>query len=434
MPREARRLTILALDGLRRKAVSDPGFSAYVADAGQPGLYAWARRGRVRFVFAYRPPAGGPRRRLKIDEYGAITLQQAREIAEDWRGMVAAGRDPQFEKRERVRRATTLDQVTQLYLEDLRERAESGARRGKRSGYASAKNRLERHILPKLGALRIRDVTADQVRRLHRALKETPVEANRTLTALSAVFGFADRAELVPARFNPCRHVERFAEKGERRALSLDELQTLGRAITEAEEAGSAHPSALLAIRLLALTGFRRAELLGHTMKDRRGDREGLRWGDVDLNAGLIRLTDSKTGAQTRVIGQAAIQLLEAARPETVEELDPICPGTRPGRPFIGIDKVRVKIYKAAGLGGLPGVDLHSLRHTYASVGAHVHNGRYAAFVSALLGHGYTRKAITERYIHANPEALRPAADAIAEAIATTLGLSGTGRLLAFRA
>ena len=32
-------------------------------------------------------------------------------------------------------------------------------------------------------------------------------------------------------------------------------------------------------------------------MKDRRGDREGLRWGDVDLNAGLVRLSDSKTGA-----------------------------------------------------------------------------------------------------------------------------------------
>ena len=187
MARHARRLTISALDALRRKAESDRAFKAYVADAGQPGLYAWARRGRVRFVFAYRPPGGGARRRLKIDEYGAITLQQAREIAEDWRGMVAAGRDPQLEKRERVRRATTLDQVTQLYLEDLRERAESGAKRGKRSGYASAKNRLERHVLPKLGAVRVRDVTAEQVRRLHRALKETPVEANRTLT------GHADR-------------------------------------------------------------------------------------------------------------------------------------------------------------------------------------------------------------------------------------------------
>jgi hypothetical protein len=53
MARHARRLTISALEDLRRKAESDPSFKSYVADAGQPGLYAWARRGRVRFVFAY---------------------------------------------------------------------------------------------------------------------------------------------------------------------------------------------------------------------------------------------------------------------------------------------------------------------------------------------------------------------------------------------
>ena len=54
MAREARKLTKTALDALRKQAQADGKFSAYVADAGQPGLYAWARRGRVRFVFAYR--------------------------------------------------------------------------------------------------------------------------------------------------------------------------------------------------------------------------------------------------------------------------------------------------------------------------------------------------------------------------------------------
>ena len=433
MAREARKLTKSALDRLKAKARADRSFTAYIADAGQPGLYAWARRGRVRFIFAYRPPGGGRRRRLKIDDFGAITLDRARRIAEKWRGLVAEGRDPHFEIREEARKATTLGQAIQLYLDDLRERAESGAKRGKRSGYASAKNRLERHVLPKLGSVRLRAVTADQVKRLHRGMKDTPVEANRTLTALSAVFGYADRADLAPSGFNPTRHVVRFEEKGERRALSAEELQALGEALLEAEEAGSAHPSALLAIRLLALTGFRRAELLGHTMKDRRGDREGLRWGDLDLEAGLVRLEDSKTGAQTRVIGEAAIRLLGSAKPNGAADRDQVCPGTRPGQPFIGIDKVRAKVYGAAGLAGLPGVDLHSLRHTFASAGAHVQNGRFAAFVGPLLGHGYTRKAITERYIHANPVALRPAADAIAGTIATSLGLSEPARLLAFK-
>jgi hypothetical protein len=61
-----------------------------------------------------------------------------------------------------------------------------------------------------------------------------------------------------------------------------------------------------------------------------------------------------------------------------------------------------------------------------------VQNGRYAAFVGPLLGHGYQRRSITERYIHSNPEALRPAADAIADAIAKSLGLSESARILAF--
>jgi len=50
-------------------------------------------------------------------------------------------------------------------------------------------------------------------------------------------------------------------------------------------------------------------------------------------------------------------------------------------------------------------------------MGAHVHNGRYAAFVAPLLGHGYQKRYITERYIHQNPEALRPAAGAIGLAL-----------------
>jgi len=77
MPRQAKKLTKSTLDSLRKKAQEDPKFTSYVADAGQPGLYAWARRGKVDLVFAYRPPAGGRRNRIKIDRYGAITLDKA---------------------------------------------------------------------------------------------------------------------------------------------------------------------------------------------------------------------------------------------------------------------------------------------------------------------------------------------------------------------
>lgn len=442
MPRTAEKLTQKKLNALQKQAAEDPKFSSYASDAGQPGLIVQARRGRVRFLFEYRPPSGGSRRRMQIDDYGAITLEQARAIAQERRGLVASGVDPQDIKEAEERAAVTVGQAVERYLEDLKERAETGARRGKRSGYVSARRRLERHVLPKAGEVRIRDVTAEQVRQIHREMKKTPVEANRTLTALSAVFGWADRAELVPPGTNPVRYVERYAEKGERRALTSEELAALGEALLEAEETGGVVLSedgkdkrrkvpsvAVLAIRLMALTGFRRSELLGHMSKGRRGGNEGLRWKDVDLDRGLVTLEDTKTGKQTRVLGEAAVELLREARPEGASGSDCVCPGRVPGQPFIGIDRPRRKLWEAA---ELEGTDLHSLRHTYASIGAHLDSGRYAGHVGPLLGHGYQSRAITERYITSNPEALRPAADAIAGEVARILGLREPAEVLEF--
>ena len=174
---------------------------------------------------------------------------------------------------------------------------------------------------------------------------------------------------LVPAHFNPCRHVERFEENGERRALTDEELKALGEAMSEAEETGSVpamkdgkkverngelvragvNPTALLALRLIALTGMRRSELLGHENKARRGDREGLRWGDVDLEAGTLRLRETKTGQQTRVVGEAVVSLLKAAKPDGATDDDPVCPGKDPSQPFIGVDRPRVRLFEAAG-------------------------------------------------------------------------------------
>ena len=129
------------------------------------------------------------------------------------------------------------------------------------------------------------------------------------------------------------------------------------------------------------------------------GKREGLRWGDVNLKTGEVRLEDTKTGRQVRVIGRAAIELLEAAKPAKVKDEDPICPGADPASPLVGIDKARRRLFEAA---KLEGVDLHSLRHTFASTGAHCQSGRFAALVSPLLGHGYTKRGITDRYITGN--------------------------------
>jgi hypothetical protein len=122
-----------------------------VVDAGQPGLYLQARRRRVRFVFEYLPPAGGRRRRMQIDDYGAITPEAARSAPLEHRMQVAHGIDPQDVREEKRRLGMTVADLAAGNLDDLAQRARTRARRGKPGGYDTAKRLLELHVLPALG-------------------------------------------------------------------------------------------------------------------------------------------------------------------------------------------------------------------------------------------------------------------------------------------
>jgi integrase len=432
MPKEAKKLTKKRVEELSALAREDHIFSRYEADIAQPGLHVWARSGRAKYVFTYRPPGGGPRKRDPIDYVEAISLAAARSIAQDRRELVAAGRDPQEERRQKSLGALSLHEAARAYLEDLQERAIDPASRGSRSGYQSQKRLLEKHVLPALGTRSVRSITVDDVTRMHRSMRQTPGAANRTKTALSAVFSYANKRMGLEVA-NPCLPVDRFKEEGKRHPLDDAQLQALGAALRSGEETGTVASVAVLAIQLFALTGYRRAELLGHESKARRGPMEGLRWGDVDLNRGLVRIRDSKAGeTQTRVVGQAVVDLLHTAKPPDATAEDCVVPSARrPGQPFTGIDKPRAWLYAAA---GIEDRDLHSLRHSFISIGAHLRLGRYENQVGTLAGHGRTSGAssITRRYIHDDLERLRPAADAISAEIARLLGLARPGDVLAF--
>lgn len=435
MPRKADPLTITELKRMRSKAAKDPAYSEIRADGKCAGLNAQCRRGRVEFKYRYKSPATGQRRTVTLGVFGDITLDYAREEAGKLRRQVAQEVDPHELKAEEERAALTVKQGVELYLADLKERAETGAgKRGKWSGYGAMKGLLEKKVVPRLGTKRAVDVTSDDVRRWHRGIK-AKVAANRALTAFSAVYGLLDRRELVPPGTNPCRYVERNRENGARRPLTAAELEALGEALARAESEGEGHPSALLAIRFLALTGMRPVELLGHGSKPRRNGREGLRWEDVDLDRQLVYLADSKAGGrQTRVIGAAAVDILRSAKPADAEPEHCVFPGAmRPDKPLVGLGKIRAKLWKAAKLKATPEgrCDAYSLRHTFATIAARLQNGRFAGVTSDLLGHGAgVARSITQRYVGQDPEALVPAADAVAGEIARLLGLTEPAKVL----
>ena len=126
---------------------------------------------------------------------------------------------------------------------------------------------------------------------LHGRTSETPNQANRVVRTLSQLYRHAEEWGLLPAGHNPCRGVMKYPERRRERFFTGSEFERLGRVLKDAEDAGWMSSVSVTAIRLLMLTGCRKNEILR------------LRWEEVDIQKGELRISDSKTGA--RSIGPA---------------------------------------------------------------------------------------------------------------------------------
>lgn len=160
-------------------------------------------------------------------------------------------------------------------------------------------------------------------------------------------------------------------------------------------------------IRLLLLTGLRRNEGLS------------LPWGWVDTGARCIRFGDSKSGAQLRAIGAAAIALLKSL--PRADNAPFVFPADRGDGHFVGLPRVLARMCARAGLAG---VTVHVLRHSFAAAAAEM--GFSELTIAGLLGHSVP--GVTARYAHVPDRALVAAADQVSARIATALaGQTGAG-------
>ena len=161
---------------------------------------------------------------------------------------------------------------------------------------------LSKHIVPALGELLVGEVERKHIMAFQYGLRDMPTVANRGVDILVKMFNLAESWGWRPSGRNPCRFVRRYkVEKHYERFLTPEELYRLGRALdaAPAERLVSTHAAA--AIRLLVLTGCRRNEILG------------LRWEDLDFEAGEMRLEDSKTGARVVPLPPPAAKVLRAS-------------------------------------------------------------------------------------------------------------------------
>jgi integrase len=341
--------------------------------------------GRRAFVLMYRRKSDGKQRRMTIGAFGTWNTTQAREEAKRLKRVVDGGGDPVGEQ-ENTRAAPSMAVLAERFITDYLPRKRPSTQRVYRQ-------QITADILPAFGPIKVAVVSHTDIDTFHRRLStRAPTHANRTLAVLSKMLSLA--AKWGMRADNPCRGVERNAEAKRIRYLSGAELARLSAALAELPDQAAAN-----AVRLLLLTGARRGELLA------------AKWADIDLDAGVW----NKPGATTKTkilhsvpLSQPACRLLAEMREHATG--DWLFPALLGNGHRSHINAAWEALRTAA---DLPGVRLHDLRHTYATILAS--SGLSLPVIGKLLGH--TTPIMTQRYAHLTDDPLRQATERVGAVI-----------------
>jgi integrase len=394
-----------------------PRLTKRIVDALAPSpagaVYAWDDQlsgfgvkvlpsGSRRYIVKYRIGSGGrqaPQRWLTLGTHGAITCDQARDMAQQALAAVARGEDPQGDRLAGRQAPTVADLWARYEGEQLPLKKASTAKDDRR--------RWREIVEPQLGRMPVTAVSRADIDRLHKRLRETRYNANRVLSLLLRLFNVAEAWGWRAQGTNPCHHVERFKEESRERYLNADELVRLGTALDELISEESLWPEAAAAIRLLLLTGARLNEILT------------ARWEWVDADRRTIELPDSKTGKKTIFLSTAAVQVLNELKRQRRDPESPfLLPGRSKGKPLNNLAKSWRRVCERA---QIRGARLHDLRHTAASVA--VARGGSLPIIGRLLGH--RNPQTTQRYAHVDVDPALAIADEIGDAIGGALGIDG---------
>ena len=368
-----------------------------IVDAAKPDvkdIYIWdtdlkgfglkvTPKGRKVYITQYR--IGKRSRRITIAVHGTLTTEEARQSAKVSLGQVSSGIDPAHE-RDIAKTGHNIENLFKLFEDsylNIRVKPETAK---------DYRRVFEHYIFPRFKHVTVRDITKQDMLRLHHDMRMTPYRANRTRAKMSKFFNWCEEHGYRDDHTNPTRHVKKYKEEARHRYLSSEEQKRLGDALNQAEAEGIASSYAVDAIRLLSLTGARLREITH------------LKWDYVNFEKGTLDLPDSKTGRKTIYLNAAAKDILakivrQANNPYV------IC-GLVEGGPLINLQKPWSRIRKLA---ELEDVRMHDLRHTFASVAAM--GGMSLPMIGALLGH--SQPQTTARYAHLAADPLREAVEKI---------------------
>jgi len=308
--------------------------------------------------------------------FGVLTVDEARIIANQYKALIAQGRDPKQEREEFKNRIIFTDFVSEHYLPH--------ARIYKRSVNAD-ESKLKLYLMPKFGQDPLADITTQAIQGYHNHLRVTlsPATANRHLSLLHRIFSLA--IQWGYCEKNLASGINKFQENNQhQRFLNNDEIRRL---FDAADVDDNVYAAAY--IKILLLTGVRRSEVLG------------MKWEHLQLSGSkqLWYIPHTKTGKSRYVIlNPLALQILESL-PKVAGNLY-VFRGKVEGQPINNPIKAFKRMIDPAGIEA--SFRLHDLRHTHASL--IINNGGSLYDVQAALNHA--NSSMSEKYSHLSNESM----------------------------
>ncbi|HBN9817927.1 TPA: tyrosine-type recombinase/integrase [Pseudomonas aeruginosa] len=352
--------------------------------------------GRKVFMLQYRTNAG-ERRKPALGQYGELTVEQARSLAQEWLAQVRRGGDPAADKAE-ARKAPTVKDLCVKFMEDYsRQRNKPSTQKG----YQSV---IDRNIVPMLGRLKVRDVKRPDIAGMMKKMAHKPADANRTFGVMRRMFNLAEVWGYRSDGTNPCRHVPMYPNGKATHLISDEDMGRIFRQLDKLEAEGLENYVIPLAIRLQFEFAGRRSEIVG------------LQWDWVDLENRRVVWPDSKTGGMSKPLSEEAHRLLSTA-PQRED-----CPHVLPSPSHPGQHLTTGEYYngwsrvlKAA---GATHVGTHGIRHRSATDIAN--SGIPVKVGMALTAHKTV--AMFMRYVHTEDDPVRQAAELVANRRKTITG------------
>jgi integrase len=370
------------IKGLRAPAKGNKRYPVHKS----PGLYVTVSAGGAKsFVLRYRVKAGA-QKLFTIGSSEDWTLPSAKAEAKRLRREIDGGADP-LGALKSERALPTVGKILDAYLESAAFAAKAVTTK------AVDRGRIERHLRPTLGRRRadtlelsdIEKAAADIRDGKTAAIEKTKPRgiarvrggagtANEAIKLLRAIFSWAVTKKLTA--HHPAAHYK-VAPAGVRETIldGADDYRRLFETLDKMERERRIRTAAADSIRLIALTGARRGEVVG------------LRWKHVNLEQGRIVLppAEHKTGRATgkpRIISLPTVaQAIIARQPKGGPDgfvFESAAQGAA-----LTLSKIWRKVRQEAELP--PDIGLHGLRHSTASHLAM--DGASAPEIMAVLGH-----------------------------------------------